>query len=72
MKTTALWIILALALLCLSGCVHLNTWQRGVLMSPVMQDAPSGLELRIENHMHSVREGMMGSTSGSGSPCGCN
>jgi len=72
MNRLQMLLLLLIASFFLSACAHVKTWERGVLMSRVMEDGPSGLESRIENHVHSVREGMTGATPGKGTPCGCN
>ena len=57
----------------LSGCLHpLPTWQRGRLMTQVMEPSISPLADSFQQHVLDSREGMTGGTGSGGIPCGCN
>ena len=63
----------ALVLILCAGCaVHVPTWQRATLMSPVMTDPLDGGEAAFAAHVLTTREGIGGASVGEGAACGCN
>ena len=62
----------AILLLALSGCVHVAPYERGLIMSRVMQGPPGPLEAMVDVHVDQTREAMRGAVDGGGASCGCN
>ncbi len=53
-----------------SGCATVPAYQRGLLMSPVMQ-GPTELESMMDGHVDGTRELMNGASGAGGASCGC-
>jgi len=76
-KTWRLHIRLCLFLLLagsslLTGCTHVEAWQRGTLAKPQMAVDPTPLQSHIRSHYYISREaGASINTSGGGGGCGC-
>lgn len=54
------------------ACVHVPTWERGLLLSEPMVVEPDPLGASFALHVYETREAMSGATTAAGVPCGCN
>ena len=63
---------IGLLLVLLSGCAHVAPYDRGLVMSRVMQGPMGSLEPALDVHVDETREAMRGATEGGGASCGCN
>ena len=57
--------------LLLWACATLAPYERGLLMTPVMQDAATPGEAAVEAHMDGTREHASGADGETGASCGC-
>ena len=55
----------------LSGCTHVEPWQRGNLAKPHMALDPNPMQSTLRNHTYSSREAASSGSSASGGGCGC-
>lgn len=62
----------ALALALLSGCAHVQPWEKGKLAKPEMTFGGNGLETRYDDHVYTSREAASGGAGVGGGGCGCN
>lgn len=63
---------LATALLALTGCVHVQPWQRGDLARPGMAFESDPLLTTYRQHVAVSKEAASGDTTLGGGGCGCN
>jgi hypothetical protein len=56
----------------LSGCAHVQPWQRGVLSESVMRADSDPLGMLFAEHMWFSREAVAGGRGVGGGGCGCN
>ncbi|MGZ0018846.1 DUF4266 domain-containing protein [Nitrosomonas sp. wSCUT-2] len=67
-----LLILFIVALVLLTGCVHVAPWERGILAKPQMDIDPFPLQSEIQAHNYSSREAAPSHKSSSGGGgCGC-
>lgn len=69
---TRIGALLLLASLLMSGCAHVQPWERGRLQRACMRANPSALRQAADAHMHETREAIAGGEGGGGTSCGCN
>lgn len=62
-------LVVALALLALSGCTHVKAYERGQLAHHTMTAPAAGA---AAEHMYAVHEGAIGGGAAAESGCGCN
>jgi hypothetical protein len=66
---------LAVALLLLTGCAHIEPWvkpyEREALADPIMSFDPHPISTHYIHHVYEAREGARGALGGSGGGCGC-
>ena len=73
MKTRRLlWCTLLLSISLLTGCAHVNPWERGSLADPVMRADRDPLGGMMAEHMWFSREAATGGRGVGGGGCGCN
>ncbi len=60
------------AVLFLSSCAHVASYQRSELMTPQMEVTAGPLETSLDAHLFQTRESMLGATVSGGASCGCN
>ena len=73
MKTRRLlWCALLLPIVLLSGCAHVNPWERGALADNVMRADRDPLGNMMAEHMWFSREAAAGGRGVGGGGCGCN
>lgn len=66
-------IVIPLALLmCMSGCVTVQPWQRGTLARPDMQPVTDAAQAAFEDHIYFSKEASSGGRGFGGGGCGCN
>ena len=63
---------LAVAAALVSGCQHVNPWERGALADPVMRADADPLGTMLVEHMWFAREAAAGGRGVGGGGCGCN
>ena len=64
--------LLALALLCASGCAGVKPWERDVLARPDMAWEPDALEAKRNSHIRYSKEAALPGGGAGGGGCGCN
>jgi hypothetical protein len=73
MKVTILHGGLLLLLgLVMSGCAHVQPWERGALADPIMRADRDPVGLQFAEHMWFSREAASGGRGVGGGGCGCN
>jgi hypothetical protein len=72
MSRRILWLALAAGAFALSGCAHVEPWQRDSLALPGMQVDPYPLVSGCDDHIYFSREASKGGRSFGGGGCGCN
>ena len=55
----------------LTGCTHVEPWERGNLAKPQMALEPDPMQNALRNHVYNSREAAAGSNAGQGGGCGC-
>jgi hypothetical protein len=61
---------LVAAFMCLSACVKVQPYERGMLAHPTM--TPEEIAIGLDGHVRAVSEGAAGGLGGGGGGCGCN
>lgn len=61
-----------IALVLLSGCVHVAPYAREDLSRTSMDASREASEVTFEAHVHDAREGATGGHGSTGGGCGCN
>jgi len=65
-------LLVASALLIVSGCVRVSSYERGYLSEPTMRAVVDPLESRAATQLHKAREATSGGIwSPAGGGCGC-
>jgi hypothetical protein len=59
-------------MLALSGCAHVQPWQRGDLAKPGMAFEPDPLLASYQRHVQVSKEAASGGATLGGGGCGCN
>lgn len=73
MKRKLLFCLLLLpAVAAVTGCKHVNPWERGALADPVMRADRAPLDTMMAEHMWFSREAASGGRGVGGGGCGCN
>jgi hypothetical protein len=65
-------LLLLLSLIELSGCAHVEPWERGRLAKPGMALDADPLLSGIDAHTYSSKEAASGGIGPAGGGCGCN
>lgn len=68
----ALYFALAAGTLGVTGCRHVNPWERGALADHVMRADRDALGKMMAEHMWFSREAASGGSGVGGGGCGCN
>jgi Domain of unknown function (DUF4266) len=71
-KRCLMFCLLALAAVLVSGCQHVNPWERGALADPTMRADANPLGTMLNEHMWFSREAATGGRGVGGGGCGCN
>jgi hypothetical protein len=69
-KLVGTFILFAVAMVTLGGCVKVAPYERGMLAHPTM--TPEEISIGLDGHVRAVSEGAAGGLGGGGGGCGCN
>jgi len=71
-RKAGLFILGALAMICLTGCQNVKPWQRGTLADYTMRGDRDPLGAALHEHIFFSREMALGGRAVGGGGCGCN
>jgi len=63
--------LLLILLVCFTGCVAVQPWEREYLSDPIMTGEGEGGETAFETHLFRARSGGVLGAGGEGAGCGC-
>ena len=71
-RSGALLALTAILIVGISGCAHVEPWERGNLAKPHMALEPNPTNSAMRTHAYVSREAASGGDSAEGGGCGCN